>query len=219
MEKLTLTATSGGGMVTATADGKGQIKRIQIDPSVVNAADVEMLEDLVLVAVTEVQKKAARPPRRTRCRSSPAASISRSSCLSDVRDRRAGDRAVAAAGNRAQDRASAHVPSAHASRPSRAAGWRTRSAGSRTGCTAARVCANLTEDDPCDICADTRRDHAVVCVVEEASDIGAIERAGEFRGVYHVLGGRLSPLDGVGPEDLNVDRLVERVTPRQPCAR
>jgi recombination protein RecR len=75
------------------------------------------------------------------------------------------------------------------------------------------ICANLTEDDPCDICADNRRDHAVVCVVEEASDIGAIERAGEFRGVYHVLNGRLSPLDGVGPEDLNVERLVERVMP------
>ena len=59
MERLTLTATSGGGMVTATADGKGQIKRIQIDPLAVNAADVEMLEDLVLVAITEVQKKAA----------------------------------------------------------------------------------------------------------------------------------------------------------------
>jgi nucleoid-associated protein EbfC len=59
MEKLTLTAASGGGMVTATADGKGQIKRIQIDPSAVSAADVEMLEDLVLVAITEVQRKAA----------------------------------------------------------------------------------------------------------------------------------------------------------------
>jgi nucleoid-associated protein EbfC len=59
LEKITLTASSGGGMVTATADGKGQIKRIQIDPAAVSAADVEMLEDLVLVAVTEVQKKAA----------------------------------------------------------------------------------------------------------------------------------------------------------------
>jgi DNA-binding YbaB/EbfC family protein len=59
MEKLTLTATSGGGMVTATADGKGQIKRIQIDPTAVTGGDVEMLEDLVLVAITEVQKKAA----------------------------------------------------------------------------------------------------------------------------------------------------------------
>jgi len=73
------------------------------------------------------------------------------------------------------------------------------------------VCANLTEEDPCAICADPRRDRGLLCVVEEASDIGAIERAGEFRGVYHVLGGRLSPLDGVGPEDLAMEQLVDRV--------
>jgi len=72
-------------------------------------------------------------------------------------------------------------------------------------------CFNLTEDVLCSICRDTRRDPALLCAVEEASDIGAIERAGEFRGFYHVLGGRLSPLDGVGPEDLTIDRLVERV--------
>ncbi|HEU4642242.1 MAG TPA: recombination mediator RecR [Gemmatimonadaceae bacterium] len=74
------------------------------------------------------------------------------------------------------------------------------------------VCGNLTEGDPCAICGDARRDRAVLCVVEEASDIGAIERAGEFHGVYHVLGGRLSPLDGVGPEDLAIQPLVDRVS-------
>ena len=73
-------------------------------------------------------------------------------------------------------------------------------------------CNNLTEDAVCAICRDPRRDQALVCVVEEASDIGAIERAGEFRGVYHVLGGRLAPLDGVGPEQLDVGTLVQRVT-------
>jgi recombination protein RecR len=72
-------------------------------------------------------------------------------------------------------------------------------------------CFNLTEAELCDICRDPRRDASLLCAVEEASDIGAIERAGEFRGLYHVLGGRLSPLDGVGPEDLTVVRLVERV--------
>lgn len=72
-------------------------------------------------------------------------------------------------------------------------------------------CYNLTEDNLCSICRDPRRDASVLCVVEEPSDIGAIERAGEFRGVYHVLGGRLAPLDGVGPEDLNVVPLVSRV--------
>jgi recombination protein RecR len=72
-------------------------------------------------------------------------------------------------------------------------------------------CHNLTEQELCDICRDPRRDPSLICAVEEASDIGAIERAGEFRGTYHVLGGRISPLDGVGPEDLRINDLVERV--------
>lgn len=73
------------------------------------------------------------------------------------------------------------------------------------------TCGNLSEIDPCAICADARRDGSVICVVEEASDIGAIERSGEFRGRYHVLGGRLSPLDGIGPEDLRIGELRGRV--------
>jgi recombination protein RecR len=72
-------------------------------------------------------------------------------------------------------------------------------------------CFNLTEDVVCSICRDPRRDASLLCVVEEASDIGAIERAGEFRGIYHVLGGRLAPLDGIGPDDLTVTQLVARV--------
>ena len=73
-------------------------------------------------------------------------------------------------------------------------------------------CFNLTEEELCIICRDPRRDAALVCVVEEASDIGAIERAGEYRGQYHVLGGRLSPLDGVTPDDLAMAPLLRRVT-------
>jgi recombination protein RecR len=61
------------------------------------------------------------------------------------------------------------------------------------------------------LCANPRRDQAVVCVVEEASDIAAIERTGEYRGLYHVLGGRLSPLEGIGPDELNIKSLLERV--------
>lgn len=72
-------------------------------------------------------------------------------------------------------------------------------------------CFNLTEHELCDICRDPRRDLGVVCAVEEASDIGAIERTGEFRGLYHVLGGRLSPLDGIGPEELTIPQLLQRV--------
>lgn len=74
-------------------------------------------------------------------------------------------------------------------------------------------CHNLTEAPLCNLCADSRRDPSIICVVEEASDIASIERAGEFRGLYHVLGGRLSPLDGVGPDDLTIASLLGRLEP------
>ncbi len=77
-------------------------------------------------------------------------------------------------------------------------------------------CGNASEADPCEICTDVRRDASVVCVVEEASDIGAIERSGEYRGMYHVLGGRLSPLDGVGPSDLRLAQLETRLANGSP---
>jgi len=74
-----------------------------------------------------------------------------------------------------------------------------------------RECGDLTEEQPCGICRDPRRDAGLLCVVEEPSAVGVVERSAEFRGRYHVLGGRLSPLDGIGPEALRLDRLVQRV--------
>lgn len=76
------------------------------------------------------------------------------------------------------------------------------------------VCGNLTEADPCSLCTDPRRDRSLVCVVEEASDIGAIEGTARYRGLYHVLGGRLSPLEGVGPDDLSIRGLLARLDGR-----
>jgi recombination protein RecR len=73
------------------------------------------------------------------------------------------------------------------------------------------VCGNFTESKLCEVCSNPNRDEGVVCVVEEAYEVGAIERAGGYRGVYHVLGGRLSPLDGVGPDEINVTPLLERI--------
>jgi recombination protein RecR len=73
------------------------------------------------------------------------------------------------------------------------------------------LCGNMTEDEKCRLCTDPHRDGASLCVVEEASDIDAIERAGEYRGRYHVLGGKLSPLDGVGPDDLAIESLRQRM--------
>ena len=74
-------------------------------------------------------------------------------------------------------------------------------------------CGNFSEQEVCEICSDPRRDGRVLCVVEEAFEVGAIERTGHFDGLFHVLGGRLSPLDGIGPEELNVATLLERIGP------
>ncbi len=74
-----------------------------------------------------------------------------------------------------------------------------------------RECGNLTEDEVCAICLDARRDHSVICVVEQPVDLISVERTAEFRGLYHVLGGALSPIDGVEPADLRIDELVQRV--------
>ena len=83
--------------------------------------------------------------------------------------------------------------------------------GVRASVVTCATCGNLADEDPCPICRDPRRDAQILCVVEEAGDVSAIERAGRYRGRYHVLGGRLSPLDGVGPDALNVERLVARL--------
>lgn len=75
------------------------------------------------------------------------------------------------------------------------------------------ICFNITDTDPCPICTSHRRDHSIICVVEDANDVMALERTNEYRGVYHVLGGVISPLDGIGPEDLTIRALVSRIDP------
>src|SRR5438132_10998671 len=73
------------------------------------------------------------------------------------------------------------------------------------------ICYNLTEDDPCAICANPSRDHSLVCIVEQPKDLLALEAAGLYQGVYHVLLGRISPLEGIHPQDLTIDGLVKRL--------
>jgi len=72
-------------------------------------------------------------------------------------------------------------------------------------------CSSLTESDPCPLCTDASRDHSVICVVEDPSDVFLVERTGAYKGVYHVLMGALSPLDGIGPEQLKIDALLTRI--------
>ena len=73
------------------------------------------------------------------------------------------------------------------------------------------TCGSLAETDKCSYCSDPKRDHSTVCIVQEPRDVLVLERTGQYRGIYHVLHGALSPLDGIGPEELKLDRLVERI--------
>lgn len=73
------------------------------------------------------------------------------------------------------------------------------------------ICNNLTESDVCDICRDDTRDSSVICVVEEAKNSILFEKMGAYKGKYHILNGLISPLDGIGPEDINIDKLIERI--------
>ncbi|MYA12303.1 MAG: recombination protein RecR [Gemmatimonadetes bacterium] len=73
------------------------------------------------------------------------------------------------------------------------------------------ACGNYCDAELCPVCGDPSRDREVICVVEEAYEVGAIERAGRYRGLFHVLGGRMSPLDGIGPDELAIDALVQRL--------
>lgn len=81
----------------------------------------------------------------------------------------------------------------------------------REGVRFCRICGNISESDVCQYCSDTRRDKGLICVVEEARDIQAIERTGEYNGRYHVLGGALDPLGGIGPNELNIRTLLQRI--------
>lgn len=81
----------------------------------------------------------------------------------------------------------------------------------RQGVKYCKLCHNICDDDVCAICASPQRDHETVCVVENVREVMAVENTGQFRGVYHVLGGIISPMDGIGPSDLQIDSLVSRV--------
>src|SRR3989338_7240255 len=72
-------------------------------------------------------------------------------------------------------------------------------------------CFNITDTDPCNICSDSSRDHEIICVVESTKDLMAIERSGAFKGLYHILGGAISPLDGISPETLTIKELLHRI--------
>ncbi|MBQ5402749.1 MAG: recombination protein RecR [Bacteroidales bacterium] len=86
----------------------------------------------------------------------------------------------------------------------------------KTGIHNCKVCGNLSDEETCSICSDTKRRHSVICIVENIRDVIAIEQTGSYNGVYHILGGLISPIDGIAPSDLNIEQLKERIEENPP---
>ena len=213
-------ASAGGGMVTVVATGDLAIESITIDPDAVDPEDVEMLQDTVLAAVNEALRSAQelrrrqdgrrdrRPGRPRRPgRAGPARPLSR--LLAPPLQRLVTELGkLPGIGNRTAQRLAFHIL-----RTSKedAAALADAIRDVKEKITLCEICFNLAEGPRCAICADERRDPALICVVEEPGDVIPIERTHEYRGRYHVLGGALSPIDGVEPDDLKIAQLYARI--------
>ena len=179
-EAKTFTAASGGGMVTATVNGKHEVVGIEIKPEAVDPDDVEMLQDMVIAAVNEAMR---------------AADADQFAKLPGI-------------GGKTAQRLAFHVlslPMEDAEEFSNAI------LEAKKQVHTCPVCQNLTDREVCPICDDDTRDKGVICVVAEPKDVIAMERSREFRGVYHVLHGVISPLNHVTQDDIRIKELLRRV--------
>ena len=223
--------TAGGGAVTVTVNGIGELQAVTIKPGTFDGSsddDLSDLGDLVVAAYRDAKAQAdtmassalgplsggmpglGRPrPRRRPRRPRLLADDSHLTCT------KASSRtsSTSSAGCRAwvpRERSASRSTCCRPSRPTYA-GWPRCCSRSRREVRFCSICFNVSEDEQCRICRDPRRDQTVLCVVEEYKDVVAIERTKEFRGRYHVLGGAISPIDGIGPEQLHIRELMTRL--------
>ena len=216
-----VTGTAGGGLVTATVTGSGELTVAHHRPEAVDPDDVETLQDLVVAAVRDAAERRRAGPRKMgplagagRPRHSRLVSLRRASpdvtAADDVRGRRPGPhrRARPAARRRPEERAAHRLPPAGGRIRRRRAAGLDADAGQERGAVLPRSAATSPRPSSAASALDPRRDPTVICVVEEPKDVVAVERTREFRGRYHVLGGAISPIDGVGPDDLRIRELM-----------
>ena len=224
LKNETVEASAGGGMVKVTMTGDMQLREIKISPEAIDPEDPELLQDMVTAAVNEALRSAqelaanrmggiagglgggharparhVEPPRPLRLSHMYAGPISQ--LIAELSK-------LPGIGQRTAQRLAFHILRAD---DADALGLADAIREVKEKVGLCEVCFNLAEGPRCRICEDARRDQSLICVVEEPADVIPIERTGEYRGVYHVLGGALSPIDGIDPEDLRIAELIDRV--------
>ena len=229
--RATVEGSAGGGVVTVTMTGTGEVTEVTLAPEVVDPDDVEMLQDLIVAAlhdaglkVTEMQREAMGALGGLDLGSlgdmfgglAGGAGSDETSAVGDrvavyagpVQDLIDELGRLPGVGPKSAQRIAFHllkVDAPDALRLARAI------AEVKEKVSFCRTCFNVAEGELCGICADGRRDTTVVCVVEEPRDLVAVEKTGEFSGRYHVLQGAISPIEGVGPDQLRVRELLDRI--------
>jgi recombination protein RecR len=209
-----VSGSAGGGLVTAVVTGSGDVVSIKIDPKAVDADDVESLEDLVVAAIRDAAPTRRSCSRRRWARSpagwaaSACPGCSRRMYEGAVQDLIDELGRLPGVGPKSAQRIAFHLLAADPADVRRLVTALTEVKDKVRFC---RICGNVSEQDECRVCRDPRRDLSVICVVEESKDVVAIEKTREFRGRYHVLGGAISPIEGIGPDDLRVRELMVRL--------
>ena len=202
----TIETTVGGGAVTVVVSGKKEVVSVKIDPSAVDPEDVEMLEDLLVAAVNEGMRKIdemteAEMGKLTGGMKMPGMIRP----LANVHEQL---RRLPGIGSKTALRLAYHIIDMPEEEVRRLAETLLEAKRQIRLCD---ICYNLTDAETCEVCGNAGRDHSVVCVVEQPQDVMAMERSRGYNGVYHVLHGVLSPLDGIGPDNLRVKELLRRL--------
>ena len=192
-----ITTTAGGGAIEVTVNGNKEITKLVIDKDVVDPDDVEMLQDLVMAAVNDRRIRRNGYPGSV-MRQYPRALNKLINELSKL----------PGIGGKTAQRLAFHILSL-SEREAEALAEAIVSA--KKNLRYCSECGNLTDQDKCLICSDATRDRSVICVVETPQDVVAMERIREYRGLYHVLHGAISPAEGIGPNDINLKSLITRL--------
>ena len=192
--------------------GKKEIKDIQIKPEVVDPDDIEMLQDLIMVAANEALRQmeeiSQQRDEQADCRSWNTGTLKMKYYAKPLNKLINELSRLPGIGGKTAQRLAFHILSMDEKSAMELANAISDAKKSMTYCS---VCGNLTDTDPCAICSDDSRDKSTICVVESPKDVVAMEKIREYRGYYHVLHGAISPMDGIGPDDINLRSLIVRL--------